>query len=71
MPYTITWFLYKESTDRIGGKVEKIRWEVMHAALLLGYGASAINPYMVFAILDDMVKKGDVRWIMKPLKRTT
>ena len=24
--------------------------EVMHAALLLGYGASAINPYMVFAI---------------------
>ena len=33
----------------------------MHAALLLGYGASAINPYMVFAILDDMVKKGDVQ----------
>lgn len=32
--------------------------EVMHAALLLGYGASAINPYMVFAILDDLVKKG-------------
>uniref|UniRef100_UPI003219D4AF glutamate synthase central domain-containing protein n=1 Tax=Phocaeicola dorei TaxID=357276 RepID=UPI003219D4AF len=26
--------------------------EVMHAALLLGYGASAINPYMAFAILD-------------------
>lgn len=25
--------------------------EVMHAALLLGYGASAINPYMAFAIL--------------------
>ena len=35
--------------------------EVMHAALLLGYGASAINPYMVFAILDDLVKKGDVQ----------
>ena len=32
--------------------------EVMHAALLLGYGASAINPYMVFAILNDLVKKG-------------
>ena len=27
--------------------------EVMHAALLLGYGASAINPYMAFAVLDD------------------
>ena len=27
--------------------------EVMHAALLLGYGARAICPYMAFAILDD------------------
>lgn len=30
--------------------------EVMHVALLLGYGASAINPYMTFAVLDDLVK---------------
>lgn len=28
--------------------------EVMHAALLLGYGASAINAYMAFAVLDDL-----------------
>ena len=35
--------------------------EVMHAALLLGYGASAINPYMAFAILDDLVAKGEVQ----------
>lgn len=35
--------------------------EVMHAALLLGYGASAFNPYMSFAILDDLVKRGDVQ----------
>ena len=35
--------------------------EVMHAALLLGYGASAINPYMAFAVLDDLVKRGDVQ----------
>ena len=35
--------------------------EVMHAALLLGYGASAINPYMAFAILDDLVKKGKIQ----------
>ena len=27
--------------------------ETMHAALLLGYGASALCPYMTFAILDD------------------
>ena len=30
--------------------------ETMHAALLLGYGASAICPYMTFAILDELVK---------------
>ena len=30
--------------------------EVMHAALLLGYGASAICPYMTFAVLDSLVK---------------
>ena len=35
--------------------------EVMHAALLLGYGASAINPYMVFAVLDDLVRRGEVQ----------
>ena len=31
--------------------------ETMHAALLLGYGASALCPYMAFAILDDLVKR--------------
>ena len=35
--------------------------EVMHAALLLGYGASAINPYMTFAVIDDLVKKHKVQ----------
>lgn len=35
--------------------------EVMHAALLLGYGASALCPYMVYAILDDLVKKGKIQ----------
>ena len=35
--------------------------EVMHAALLLGYGASAINPYMTFAVLDDLVKKHTIQ----------
>ena len=35
--------------------------EVMHAALLLGYGASAINPYMAFAILNDLTQKGEVQ----------
>ena len=35
--------------------------EVMHAALLLGYGASAINPYMAFAVLDDLVKRHEIQ----------
>ncbi|HXJ21897.1 MAG TPA: glutamate synthase large subunit, partial [Polyangia bacterium] len=32
--------------------------EVHHFALLLGYGASAINPYLAFESLHDMVKTG-------------
>lgn len=35
--------------------------EVMHAALLLGFGASAVNPYMAFAVLEDLVVKQAVQ----------
>ncbi len=35
--------------------------EVMHAALLLGYGASALCPYMTYAILDQLVKEKRVQ----------
>ena len=35
--------------------------ETMHAALLLGYGASALCPYMAFAVLDDLVKRGKIQ----------
>lgn len=35
--------------------------EPMHAALLLGYGASALCPYLVFAVLDDLVKRKKVQ----------
>ncbi|MBI9061429.1 MAG: glutamate synthase large subunit [Marinilabiliaceae bacterium] len=35
--------------------------EVMHFALLLGYGASVINPYVCFAAIDELVKKGTVK----------
>ncbi len=34
--------------------------EVMHFALLLGYGASVINPYMCFASIAQLVKEGKV-----------
>jgi len=35
--------------------------EVMHAALLLGYGASAINPYMAFAVIKELVDKNEIQ----------
>jgi glutamate synthase (NADPH/NADH) large chain len=35
--------------------------EVMHFALLFGFGASAVNPYMAYAILDDLVKQHEVQ----------
>ena len=35
--------------------------EVMHVALLMGYGASAVNPYMVFSILKDLVDRKEIQ----------
>jgi glutamate synthase (ferredoxin) len=32
--------------------------EVHHYALLLGYGAGAVNPYLAFESLDDMLREG-------------
>jgi glutamate synthase (ferredoxin) len=32
--------------------------EVHHFALLIGYGCSAINPYLAFETLDDMIHEG-------------
>lgn len=32
--------------------------EVHHFCLLIGYGCGAINPYLAFETIDDMVKKG-------------
>jgi glutamate synthase (NADPH) large chain len=32
--------------------------EVMHFALLIGYGASAVNPYLAIETLEDMSQKG-------------
>ncbi len=32
--------------------------EVHHFSLLIGYGASAINPYVAFETIDDMIKEG-------------
>src|SRR5204862_4535769 len=31
---------------------------VHHSALLIGYGCSAINPYLAYDTLDDMIREG-------------
>ncbi len=33
--------------------------EVHHMALLIGYGAGAINPYLAFESIEDMIEDGD------------
>lgn len=35
--------------------------EVMDFALLFGYGASVVNPYMAFAVLDDLVSRKELQ----------
>ena len=32
--------------------------EVHHVALLMGYGAGAVNPYLAFETVDDMIRQG-------------
>ena len=32
--------------------------EVHHFSLLIGYGAGAINPYLAFETLDDLIRQG-------------
>ncbi|MGE3843952.1 MAG: glutamate synthase large subunit, partial [Vicinamibacterales bacterium] len=34
--------------------------EVHHVALLIGYGAGAVNPYLAFETLDDMIRQGQL-----------
>ena len=34
--------------------------EVHHIALLLGYGAAAVNPYLAMATVEDLAARGDI-----------
>ena len=34
--------------------------EVHHCALLLGYGAGCVNPYLAFETIDDMIRQGQL-----------
>src|SRR5512137_1280955 len=52
--------LLREGTrTRVGIVVESGEpREVHHFALLIGYGASAVNPYLAFETIDDQVRQG-------------
>ena len=42
--------------------------EVMHMALLLGYGATAINPYLAFETIAEMASRRDLSADIAPAK---
>jgi len=35
--------------------------EIMHFALLFGYGANLVNPYLTFAVIQDQITKGNLK----------
>lgn len=43
--------------------------EIMHFALLSGYGASAINPYLAFAVIDELVKEKEIQFDFKTAQK--
>jgi glutamate synthase (NADPH/NADH) large chain len=43
--------------------------EVMHFALLFGFGANAVNPYMIFAIINEKIKSGDINMDLDTAKK--
>ncbi len=57
--------LVREKTrTRVGLVVESgDAREVHHVALLLGYGAAAVNPYLAFESIDDMIASGQLEGI--------
>jgi glutamate synthase (NADPH/NADH) large chain len=57
--------LVREKTrTRVGLVVESgDAREVHHVALLIGYGASAVNPYLAFDTIDDMIASGTLTGI--------
>ncbi|MEI6210503.1 MAG: glutamate synthase large subunit [bacterium] len=42
--------------------------EVMHLALLLGYGATAVNPYLAMETVADMAQRGELSGEVGPAK---
>ncbi len=43
--------------------------EVMHFALLFGFGANAVNPYMIFSIINEKIKAGEINMDLDSAKK--
>ncbi|HRZ98432.1 MAG TPA: glutamate synthase large subunit, partial [Paludibacter sp.] len=43
--------------------------EVMHFALLFGFGANAVNPYMIFTIINEKIKAGEINMDLDSAKK--
>ncbi|WP_370460880.1 glutamate synthase large subunit [Pseudonocardia sp. EV170527-09] len=57
----------ERSRTRVGLVVESAdAREVHHVALLLGYGASAVNPYLAMATVEDLAERGDIPGVDGP-----
>jgi glutamate synthase (NADPH/NADH) large chain len=51
----------ERSRTRVGLVVESgDAREVHHIALLIGYGAAAVNPYLAMATVEDLARRGDI-----------
>ena len=71
-PRRVHHHLIREKTrTRVGLVVEtgEAR-EVHHMALLLGYGAGAINPYLAFETIEDMIDEGPAGWASPSARRS-
>jgi glutamate synthase (NADPH/NADH) large chain len=56
------WLVNRQKRMKIDIVVETAEpREVHHFALLFGYGASVINPYLVFAVIDRLVKEKTIQ----------
>ncbi|MGQ0431719.1 MAG: glutamate synthase large subunit [Microthrixaceae bacterium] len=56
----------EKSRTRVGLVVEcGDAREVHHMALLLGYGAAAINPYLAFETIEDLIDQGTLTGVSK------
>jgi glutamate synthase (NADPH/NADH) large chain len=57
----------ERSRTRVGLIVESgDAREVHHIALLIGYGAAAVNPYMAMATVEDLALRGDIPGVDAP-----